>query len=81
MSIVQIKDLLLWCTIINGAMLLMATVVYMALPDFVYRLQTRMFPMNRETFTVVFYSAIGIFKIFFLIFNLTPFIALTIMGF
>jgi hypothetical protein len=36
--------------------------------------------MPRPTFTVVFYSFIGLFKIFFLFFNLVPYLALLIIG-
>jgi hypothetical protein len=50
------------------------------LPDFLYRTQTKWFPMPKETFFPVFYMLIGIFKIFFLVFNAVPYVALLIMG-
>jgi hypothetical protein len=36
--------------------------------------------MARETFTVVFYSFLGLFKAGFLLLNLVPYLALLIVG-
>lgn len=68
-----------WCCIINGSILAIWTLAAMTVPDLVYRTQSA-FPIPRETFNVVFYSFIGLFKIIFLVFNLVPFIALLIIG-
>ena len=70
----------LWCTILNGGLLAFWTVICMAAPDLVYRLQSRWFPIPRETYDVVIYCFLGVFKIFFLVFNLVPLLALLIVG-
>ncbi len=70
----------MWCTIINGGILFLWTGCAMLAPDVVYRTQSRWFPMPRETFTVTFYAFIGLFKLFFLFFNVVPYIALLIVG-
>ncbi len=49
-------------------------------PDLVYRTQNKWFPIPRETFNVVIYSFLGLFKIFFLVFNAVPYVALLIIG-
>jgi hypothetical protein len=36
--------------------------------------------MPRETFNVVIYSFLGLFKIVFLVFNVVPWVALLIIG-
>lgn len=69
-----------WCTIINGGILILWAVFMMFAPNIVYRTQSIWFPIPRETFNVVIYSFLGVFKIFFLMFNVVPFIALLIMG-
>lgn len=51
-----------------------------AIPDCVYRTQNRWFPLPRETFNVLIYSLLGLFKIFFLVFNLVPYLALVIVA-
>jgi len=70
----------MWCTIINGALLILWTVVWMLAPGLVYRTQRRWFPIARETFDVVFYSFLGFFKLIILVFNVVPWIALLIIG-
>jgi hypothetical protein len=69
----------MWCTIINGGLLLFWTIISLLAPNLVYRTQNKWFPMPRETFTVVFYSFLGFFKIIFLVFNVIPYIVLLLM--
>ena len=70
----------MWCTIFNGGLLILWTVSCMLAPDLVYRTQRRWFPISRENFDVIIYSFLGVFKIFFLIFNAVPYAALLIIG-
>jgi len=70
----------MWCTIINGGLLAFWTVFAAFAPDLVYRTQSMWFPIPRETYNVVMYSFLGVFKIFFLVFNLVPYVALLIVG-
>ena len=49
-------------------------------PDLVYRTQSKWFPIPQETFNVVIYSFLGLFKIVFLVFNVVPYVALLIVG-
>ena len=69
----------MWCTIINGALLTLWITMFMLAPDLVYRTQSKWFPLPRETFNVVFYSFLGLFKIVFLVFNVVPYVALLIV--
>jgi hypothetical protein len=80
MDIQTLKTFFMWCTIINGSLLIIMAAFSIFLQDFLYRSQTKWFPMPKETFIVVFYVLIGIFKTFFLIFNAIPYAALLIMG-
>lgn len=75
-----LTSFLMWCTIINGSLLVFWTLMLMVIPDLVYRTQSTFFPIPRETFTVVMYAFLGFFKIVFLAFNLVPFVALLIIG-
>jgi hypothetical protein len=70
----------MWCTIINGGILILWSAFFVFTPDLVYRIQSKWFPIPRETFIVVFYSFLGLFKIFFLFFNVVPYVALLIIG-
>lgn len=79
MDIAQFHLFFIWCSIINGGLLLFWTVLVGFAPDLVYQTQRRWFPLSKEIFRVFMYSFIGIFKLFFLVFNLVPLIALTII--
>ena len=80
MDIETLQTFFMWCTIINGSLLVLLITLCILVPDLVYRTQSKWFPFPRETFNVVIYSFIGVFKIFFLMFNLVPYVALLIAG-
>jgi len=70
----------LWCTLIDGGILILWTMFLVLAPDFVYRIQNSWFPIPRETFNVVVYAFLGLFKLLFLLFNVAPYVALVILG-
>jgi len=80
MDIQVLTSFFMWCTIINGGMLIFAALMFLLIPDFIYRLHTRWIAMSREAFNVVIYSILGFFKIIFIFFNLVPWIVLKIIG-
>ena len=80
MDIQTLTRFFMWCTIMNGALLVLWSIMCVLTPDWVYRMQKKWFPFTRETFNVVIYSFLGFFKIIFLFFNLVPYIALLIAG-
>lgn len=80
MDIQTLTKFFMWCTIINGALLSLWTIMLILAPTVVYRTQNKWFPMPQETFNVIIYSFLGMFKIVYLIFNVAPFVALLIIG-
>ena len=80
MDIQTLTTFFMWCTIINGALLLYSSTMFILAPNVVYRIQSKWFPIPRETFNVVYYSFLGLFKIVFLVFNVVPYVALLIVG-
>ena len=80
MDIETLRSCLMWCTIINGSLLVFWTFIIVAAPDLVYKTQRPWFPHSQETFQLAMYGALGLFKILFLIFNLVPLLALLIVG-
>lgn len=80
MDIQILTTFFMWCTIINGALFVFSATMFILAPDVVYRFQNKLFPIPRETFNVIIYSFLGLFKIVFLIFNVVPYVALLIIG-
>jgi hypothetical protein len=70
----------MWCSIINGALLILSALLLTFMQDFIYSLHGKLFPLPRETFRVIIYSFLGGYKILFIVFNLVPYVALVILG-
>ena len=69
-----------WCTVLNGGFLILSFLILALAGDWVYRMQGRWFPISREAFSLAMYCFLGAMKILVLLFNLTPYLALTIVG-
>ncbi|MBM4277317.1 MAG: hypothetical protein FJ130_05445 [Deltaproteobacteria bacterium] len=80
MDIQTVRTFFMWCTIINGGLLIFSFLTCAYAREWVYRMHGKWFPMPRETFDVVIYGFIGIMKVFVLMFNLIPYIALVIIA-
>ena len=80
MDIETLTSFFMWCTLLNGALLIGSAVMCACAADFIYRLHSRWFSMSREHFTVLLYAWLGLFKIGFFIFSVVPFVALVIVG-
>ena len=80
MDFQTLTEFFMWCTIMNGALLALWAIMFILAPDLVYRTQSKWFPIPRETYNLVMYSFLGLFKIFFLVFNVVPYVALRIIG-
>jgi hypothetical protein len=75
-----LTDFFMWCSLINSSLLLVWFAVFALAPDFVYRLQGRWFKGSKETFNHLMYSFLALFKLFVIMFNITPYVALLMMG-
>ena len=80
MDIQTLTSFFMWCTLINGALLILWSTLFLFAPDLVYRTQRKFIPITREFFDMVMYGFLGLFKMVFIVFNLVPFIALLIVG-
>jgi len=80
MDIETLTTFLMWCTIINVAVFAWAALWFMLAPDFIYRMQTRMFPLPRETYNAIVYAFLGGFKLLIIVFNVVPWLALLVVA-
>ena len=80
MDIIIVKTFFMWCTIINGLLLVISFLVCVLAGDWVYGMHSKWFPISREAFNIAFYSFLGLYKILVLVFNLVPYIACVIVG-
>ena len=80
MDIHMLTRFFMWCTILNMGLLVLSSLILAFAGDFVYRIHGKWFPMPRETFNVVIYSIIGMYKIIVFVFCVIPWAVLAIIG-
>lgn len=74
-----LRGVLLWCTILNSAVLAFWALLFLTLRDRLHGM-TRRFRMSAEQFDAINYAGITLYKVGILLFNLVPYIALRIVG-
>lgn len=80
MDVQILAKFFMWCTILNAGLIMCAFMIWVLAGDFVYKTHSKWFQMPRETFNMVFYSILGVYKILFLVLNVAPWVALSIVG-
>ena len=72
----EIRQVLLWCTVLNYAILLIWAGAFVFAHDWMYRLHCRWFKLSVETFDAIHYAGLAVYKIGIFLLNLMPLIAL-----
>ena len=80
MDITIVRAFFMWCTIINGGVLIFSSIMCTFAGSWVHKVHSQFFPISRDAFNIAIYSFIGLYKIFFITLNLVPYIALLIIG-
>ncbi|MCP1623398.1 DUF6868 family protein [Pseudomonas nitroreducens] len=80
MLLQDLKPFLLYCTLINYAILLIWFAAFTLAHDFVYRLHRRWFDLPVEQFDAIHYGGMAIYKIGVLLLNLAPLLALCMLS-
>jgi hypothetical protein len=75
-----IRTFFRWCTIINGGLLILASLLVWFGGDWFFELHNKWIPIREDSFHVAVYILLGFFKIIVIVFNLVPYIALVIIG-
>ena len=73
------RNFLLWCTVINYAVLLVWFLVFAFAHDWIQRIHGTWFHLSGDRFDAIHYAGIAIYKIGILLFNLVPLIAVYIV--
>ena len=79
MRIEVLRNFLLWCAVINYAVLIVWFLAYALAHDALYELHRRWFRgLSEEQFDTLNYALMGVYKLGILLFNLVPYIVLRI---
>lgn len=80
MSVEFMRNVLLLSLVINYGILLVWFVVFVFGHERLRHLHGKWFRLSSEQFDALHYGGMAVYKIGVLLFNLTPFLALTILG-
>lgn len=80
MPLLDLKPFLLYCTLINYAILLIWFFAFTLAHGFVYRLHSRWFALSVEKFDALHYGGMAAYKIGVLLLNLVPLLALCMLS-
>jgi hypothetical protein len=79
MTIEVTRMFLLWCTLADYGILLVWFLAFVFARDWLERLHGKWFRLSHEQFDAIHYAAMSIFKIGILLFNLVPFVVLSLL--
>ncbi|MGH8616766.1 MAG: DUF6868 family protein [Burkholderiales bacterium] len=78
MNVDFMREFLLWATVINYGILLVWVFLFAFCHDWTYRQHTKRFKLSVEHFDALNYLAVSLYKLGIVLFNLVPFLALSI---
>lgn len=80
MTIQFASDFLLWCALLNYAVLLAWFVAFGFAHAWMRSLHGRWFRLSEERFDGIHYAGMAVYKVGILLFNVVPYVALRILG-
>ena len=80
MNIEFARSCLLWCTVLNYAVLIVWFLVFVFAHDWLLGVHGRWFRLSGERFDALHYGAMAVYKVGILLFNLVPFVVLSLMA-
>lgn len=81
MTIEQLTELLGWASILNMGYLILATILLVLCRPFVTSLHNKLFNIDETELPVIYFKFIANYKLLFVIFILSPYLSLKIMGY
>jgi len=80
MTIETLTELFGWITVINMGLLIFSTVMLLLMKGIAIKMHSKMFSIDEKDLNRMYFDYLGRFKILVIVFNLTPYIALKIIG-
>jgi len=76
----SIRAFFKWCTVINGGLLILSSLLIRLAGDWLFGMHNEWIPLTEDSFHVAIYILLGFFKIIVVVFNVVPYVALVIIG-
>ncbi len=75
-----LKDIFLWCTVVNYGILMVWFIAFIFAKSVMFDIHTKWFKLSSEEFDSIHYRGMAYYKIGVLLLNLSPYLALLIVG-
>jgi len=79
MEIEMVKELLLWCTVINFVGISFWGLMFATMHDWIYKVHSKWFKLSVSTFDTIHYAGMAFYKLMIFVFNLVPYLVLLII--
>lgn len=76
MAIETLQSFLTWCIILNFGLMIISFLIIVIAGDWAYRIHSMWIPLPRETFNVVLYSVMSVYKLMVFFFVVVPYVAI-----
>jgi hypothetical protein len=80
MTIFQVREFLMWCSIINVALMTISWLIMLNARAWAYSIHSKWFPITENQFNIAIYSFFGVYKVLVFVFNIVPWIAICIVA-
>ncbi len=80
MSIDIYIDFFKWCSVINGFIIILSSIIFLFSSDYSYKNNKKFFLGSKEEFNKTIYTILLYYTMIVIIFNIVPYIALLLMG-
>jgi hypothetical protein len=80
MNIEMLREFFGWCLVLNAGLLIFTFVVITTLRGFAAEFHAKMFKLEPAQVQLEFYRYLGSYKIAIIVFNLVPYLALSLMS-
>jgi len=80
MTLVEVREMLMWCSILNMGLLILIGVMFLVAGKWICRLHGKIWGIPEEQIRISLYRIMATYKIFIFLFNIVPYAALRIMG-
>ncbi len=80
MTLVEVREMLLWCTILNAGLLVLIGLMFLTAGKWICRLHGKIWGIPEDQVRISLYRVMATYKILIFVFNVVPYVALEIMG-
>ena len=80
MTLVEVREMLLWCSILNMGLLIFISLLFLVAGKWICRIHAKIWGLPEDKVRISLYRIMSTYKILIFVFNIVPYAALVIIG-